>query len=221
MAAGIAKEVAPEFIGPSTLPLLACEEGSIPLKTDCLRVSAPRLRQCATKSWIPLLIEWSTPAARYHEGYGHGGRQRQISSTMGATRVSVPHAQLQDGEGATRKCGTPKLWDIPTPDQASRGVNRVAGSGRRQPGRVSKLIEIEGSVISGSAKTPQWRLNRQGDHPHGRVYSKGRAGYACLHGKRVAIPSRTVCAGASAPRLRRYSMKIWMLFWVGSVCSKP
>ena len=57
--------------------------------------------------------------------------------------------------------------------------------------------------------------------PHGRVYSKGRAGYACLHGKRVAIPSRTVCVGVSASRLRRYSMKSWMLFWVGSVWSKP
>ncbi len=30
---------------------------------------------------------------------------------MGATRVSVPHARLQDREDTSRECGTLKLWD--------------------------------------------------------------------------------------------------------------
>ena len=32
------------------------------------------------------------------EGYRYGHRQRQITSTMGTTRVSLPHARLQGGE---------------------------------------------------------------------------------------------------------------------------
>ena len=86
--------------GASRLSLLACEEGCDPIEERLraiIRTTMEAVFEEELESFLSRMKYGRTEEPV--KGYRHGRRQRQVTSTMGTTTVSVSRARLQDGEG--------------------------------------------------------------------------------------------------------------------------